>query len=178
MNAENALTKTMKLSEIISKLTGHDKALAELSADKSKATDFALASLSAEIAALKSGAVSELTQANSDLATAKASVASLTANLEKAQGEVNALGGNLKTACTSMGLEAKEGATSADMITAIQGGVSTTLAKLNIKSSAIPAAKPATSPAGESKTKTMAEYHQMNPVEASNFFKGGGKLVD
>src|SRR5579872_405125 len=71
----------------------------------------------------------QLVQANADLATSKASISSLTANLEKEQGEVNASGGALKAACTALNLEIKAGATSLEIISALQGAVSATLAK-------------------------------------------------
>jgi chromosome segregation ATPase len=84
----------------------------------------------------------QLTQANADLATANQNASTLTTNLEKAQGEVNSIGAAIKSACDEMKLEVKAGATSLEMIAAMKGGVSSTLAKLNVPVAAIPAAAP------------------------------------
>lgn len=88
----------------------------------------------------------QLTQANSDLATAKASITSLTTNLEKAQGEVTAVNAALKAACTAINLDISStlGQTNSAMITALQAGVSSTLAKLNVDPAKVPVAKPTT----------------------------------
>lgn len=144
----------MTLKEIVAKLTGHETAIADLKANKEKQNEAAITFLATEVGQLKTGAVAELAQAQSDLTTAKASVASLTtdkntANIaaEKAQGDVNAVGGALKAACEELKLELKADATSLDMVFALKGGVSSTLAKLNISARDIPTPKPTAGPA-------------------------------
>ncbi len=120
----------------------------------------------------------QLSQANSDLAESRKNVSTLTANLEKSQGEVNAIGGALNAACTSLNLEIKDGATSAEMISALKNGVSGTLAKLNVEPGKIPAAKPAVSPEAESKTKSRANFLQLSPAAQLAFVNSGGKITD
>jgi chromosome segregation ATPase len=106
----------------------------------------------------------ELTQAKADLATANAA-------LETAQGEVNAAGTALKSACSSLKLKLKDGATSAEMITALQDSVASTLAKLNVPPSAIPAAKPAAT-ASEAAGKGKTELKGRDRMIASMKIEG------
>lgn len=168
----------MKLSEIVASIAELKQTLASFVGDKAKATTEAISGFTSSLAALESGAVAALGQAGTELATAKTTIGTLTANLEKAQGEVNATGGALKSACSALKLDIKEGATSADMVAALQGGVSATLAKLNIDASKIPGAKASTAPGGDVKTKTREQYQAMNPREVQAFFQAGGRLVD
>jgi hypothetical protein len=168
----------MKLSEIVAELKSLKDTVASFIGDKTKATAEALTSFSSKLSTLETGMAAELASKTGDLAVANEKVIALSGQLEKAQGEVNALGGSLKTACTELNLSVKEGATSGEMITSLKDGVSSTLAKLNVDSKEIPKGKPATSQQVEGKTKTRAEFAQMNPLDQSNFCKAGGKITD
>ena len=141
----------MKLSEIVASLKELKETVSGFISDKTKATTDALAGFSAKLTALETGAVAEVTQKTSDLATAQTTIGSLTGNLEKAQGEVNAIGGALKAACSAMKLEIKDGATSLEMISAMQSGVTGTLAKLQVHAADIPAAAPVKGASPEAK---------------------------
>lgn len=120
----------------------------------------------------------QLTQANADLVTAKASVKSLTTQLESAQTDLNGLGGSLKAACGDLKLSVKDGATNADMITALQNGVSSTLAKLNVKQEDIPGGKATTSQQSDTNKKTLAEFKALSHEARNEFFRKGGKLAE
>lgn len=133
----------MKLSEIVAGLNELKATVAGFIGDKAKATTEALSAFSAKISTLETGAVTELGQKTADLLTAQATIGTLTAGLEKAQNEVNAIGLALKSACSAFKLDIKEGATSADMVSALQGSVTSTLAKINVPISTIPAPAPA-----------------------------------
>lgn len=169
----------MKLSEIIASVKELKETVASFIGDKAKATTEALTGFSSKLTALETGAVAELGQKTADLLTAQQTIGTLTTNLEKAQAEVNTLGGSLKTACTALKLEVKADATSGEMITALQAGVSSTLAKLNVDPAKVPAGKAAITPGSpEATKKTRAEFSALSPVARMNFIKGGGRLTD
>jgi hypothetical protein len=111
----------------------------------------------------------QLEKANGENEASKLTISTLTASLETAQNQVNAIGGQLKAACIALTLGVKEGASSAEMITALQTGVTSTLAKLQVDAAKVPAGKPANA-AGESvKKKTLddeiKERNAANPTK-------------
>lgn len=99
----------------------------------------------------------ELTKANADL-----SIANQTATTEKnradaADKKLSEIGTALKTACAALKLEAKDGATAAEMISAMQSGVSATLARLQVDPGKVPAGKPATGASTADKKMSLDE---------------------
>lgn len=170
----------MKLSEIVAEIKSLKETITSFIGDKTKATSEALGGFSAKLTNLESGAIAELSAKTGDLATAQERSVSLTTQLEKAQSEVNTLGGLLKSACAAMKLDIKEGASSADMISAMQGGVASTLAKLNVPNGAVPAGKPA-GQGGSSNTGTKMgrkDFEALTPDAKNQFFRSGGKLTE
>lgn len=126
----------MKLTEFASKILGLEKSIAGLTADKAKATEATLISLAGDVAALKTGAISDLEKTQSDYLACQGRESTATNALAKVVED-------LKAACTAMKLEIKEGATALDMVSAMQASVSTTLARLQVPLDKIPAAAPA-----------------------------------
>jgi hypothetical protein len=168
----------MKLSEIVASLTELKQTVASFIGDKAKATGEALTAFSLKLSTLETGAVAELTQKSADLITAQQTIGTLTGQLEKAQGEVNTLGGSLKSACTDLNLNVGEAATSAEMVTALKDGVSATLAKMNVNPKNIPAAKATTTQSGDEAKKSRADFAAMSPAQQLAFCKAGGKITD
>ena len=149
-----------------------------LSADKTTATDSALTALASEISTLKTSTISLLEKAETDLTAEKEVSKAAIANTAKAQGDVAGIMAALKSACESMKLAIKENATAADMILAMSDGVSTTLAKLNIKAETIPTGKQITTVAPDANTKTRKDFEAMNPAARMDFMRQGGKVVE
>jgi len=142
----------MKLSEIVAELKSMKETLTGYLSDKTKATESAVAGFQSKLTALESGTAKELETATNALVEAKTTISNANAATEKAQGEVNALGGKLKAACAALKLEIKDGATNAEMIDALSNGVASTLAKLNVSAANIPNPAPTTAsgkPAGK-----------------------------
>lgn len=142
VTAEIALTKRMKLSDIVAELKSLKDSFAGFVGDKTTA---AFTGLQSKVSAIEASVSNELATATTALTEAKTTITNANAATERAQGEVNALGGQLRAACLSLKLDIKDGATSAEMITALSNGVSATLAKLNVDASGIPAGKPTSS---------------------------------
>lgn len=97
----------------------------------------------------------QLEQANTDLATANESLKASKLALEKANTDLSVLGDALKTACSELKLEISQtlGQTPLAMVTALKDGVSSTLAKMNVKQEDIPAGKASSSQKPESNKK-------------------------
>lgn len=141
----------MKLSEFAAELKSLKETISGFISDKTKATSEALSAFSAKLTAFESGTVAELSQKTSDLTTAQQTIGTTQASLDKSIGEVSAVNAQLKAACTALSLEVKDGATSAEMIAAMQGAVTNTLAKLQVDANKVPAGT--ATKAGESNTK-------------------------
>ncbi len=149
----------MKLSEIVAELKNLKATVAKWGTDAATATADAIKDFSAKLANFETATVAELTQALADLGIANGKVTDLT----KSVGELTTANGNFKTAADAslaaldkalgeFKIEFKAETTPLEKISLLQNGVSSTLAKMNIKQSDIPAPKAASSAAPETKT--------------------------
>lgn len=134
----------MKLSEFAAELKALKETIANFIKDKASATDTALSAFSSKLTALENGATQELANKTGELVTANEKLTSIARQLETAQGEISTINSALKSACAALKLEVKDGATAAEMISAVQNGVTSTLAKLQVDSSKVPAGTPTT----------------------------------
>ncbi len=156
----------MKLSELVATVTELKNTLASFIGDKTKATSEALTAFSGKLTALETSAAAELNQKTADLTTAQASITSITSERDNAQNALTAIGTQLKTACTALSLEVKEGATSTDMVSSLQTAVTATLAKLQVDPSKVPAAVPNKN--GESPKSSAKKTLDEQVAEAKN----------
>lgn len=156
----------MKLSEIVAEVKNLKDTIAGFIKDKASATDAALSAFSAKLTTLETGASAELANKTGELATASEKLTSTAKQLEAAQGEVTAINTALKSACTALKLEVKDGATAAEMIAAMQSGVTSTLAKLQIDPGKVPAGTP-TNGAGAA-AKKMSLDEEIKARQAAN----------
>lgn len=166
----------MKLSEIVTSLNELKQTVASWVTDKTKATAEAIGLFQSKLSTLESGAVSELTQATSDLATAKLTItnlqtekASLETALTAACAAVKIEDGNVEK-ITAMAPAAK--------ITALQTTVSNTLAKLNVDPAKIPNPSAQTNPGSDAKTMKRAEFFTHSPKAQAEFVRAGGRVID
>jgi len=167
----------MKLSEIVASLTELKTTVAAFISDKTRATAEALTNFSTKLSALETGAVTELTQVQADLATAKQTIGTLEKQVESFSAVESGIKTKLDEATTALKLTIAPAATHAEKITALQDAVSTTLAKLNVDPKSIPAGKPGAT-GKESKTISRAEFGKLNPAAQSEFCKTGGKITE
>ena len=147
------------------------------------ATTAAIAAFSAELIQLKAGALTELETANASVSDLTSKLSTATTDLSAATGSLTEIKTALTSAASALKLDLKADASPVETITALQGAVTTTLAKLNVPAGSIPAPKPSDTnkPAG-GKTMTLKEFSALAPQQKMAFTKevnlGAAKLVD
>jgi predicted nucleic acid-binding Zn-ribbon protein len=137
-----------------------------------------------KVAELEAAISGELTSAHSTITALNAEKLTLTAALEKAQGEANTFGAKVKAlnekldgAVTSMKLDCKADATEEDKFSAVCGAVNAAIEKTGVDLSKLPGT-PAGGQNPKVKTLSRLEFEALPHGERSNFFKSGGKLKD
>lgn len=108
----------------------------------------------------------ELTKAQGELATAKASLIEKTAALEKSQGELVTAQAGVVTLTADVEAAKKIGSQQALMITAAQGQPPIQVLPQTATGS------------NSSETKTRADFSALSPFAKTKFIKSGGKLTD
>lgn len=120
-------------------------------------------------------AQAQLTQAQADLATAKQTIASLESKANTVSAEAKAVNDAISAALSSLKLETKADATSAEKISAIADSVSATLAKLAVDPSKLPNNKAEASKAATTATdeaKLLEQFMAItDPVKRVEFIK-------
>lgn len=124
-----------------------DRLEAELAALKSAAP--AADTRVSELTASNEATAAQLTQATADLGTARQTIGTvetlnkdLSTKLSVSEAALGAVRAKLGESVTALKLDVKAGAAPDEIISAMQAHVSTTLAKLSVDASAIPAALP------------------------------------
>jgi hypothetical protein len=152
-------------------------------ADQTKATLANITDLSYKLSLLESGALAQLESAQASVQDLTAMLTQETANLSAATDQITSIKTALTAAASALKLDLKADATPVETITALQGAVTTTLARLNISAHDIPAPKPQDNnrPAG-GKTLSLAEFNALTPQHRMAFSKeviaGQAKLVE
>lgn len=150
------------MEKILLALAALETKITSLFAAKASAeNDPKLKAATEEALALAKDASDKLATATSDLAARDAKILSLTADLEKAQGQVNAHGTEIKTLTDKLAAEAKR--------------TDETLAALGVDPKTIPAAP---APKAAAKTLNRAAFSQLSPSEKSTFCRTGGKITE
>lgn len=147
----------LTIKEILAKITGHETAIAALTAAPSQATISVLTNLSSDVSALKTSTVAALEKAESDLTAEKSAHVATAGNLTSANSAISAIAGELRAACKAMALEVAADASNSAMITSMQGAVASTLSKLQVDASKVPAGKPTTASGMPDKALTETE---------------------
>lgn len=147
----------MKLSEIVSSLNSLKDTVAGFISDKTKATAESLATFSANLTKLETGAVASLSTAQTELATSNQNLSTANTQLAASKAETAAIVSQLKASCAALSITTKDDATAAEMITAIQGAVTGTLAKLQVNAAQVPAGVPTTAAGTPAKKMSMDE---------------------
>ena len=146
--------------------------------DQSKATTASIADLSSRLSLLESGAVAKIESLEGTISALNVKLTSAETNLSAATGQLTETRNSLTAAATALKLDLKADTSPQEAITAIQGAVTTTLAKLNVPANQIPLPPAKTQPGADSKTKTLADFQALSPKAKMEFMKSGGQIVD
>jgi hypothetical protein len=143
-----------------------------------------------ELADFKADVTAQVNTLQADLLAEQGKVTDLNAKLLKAQTDLSAATGQItetKTALTAaanaLKLDLKADATPLETVSALQGAVTTTLAKLNVPAGNIPAPKPGdTGKVAGGKKMTLTEFSALTPQQKMAFTKevnlGAAKLTE
>jgi len=140
-------------------------------------------SVNGKVAELEAAISGDLSKAHETISSLNTEKTTLTAALEKAQGEANTFGAKVKAlnekldgAVTTLNLECKADATEEDKFSAVLGSVNAAIEKTGIELSKLPGA-----PAGKTvaaKTITREEFSKLGAVKQSDFCRSGGQITD
>ncbi len=147
----------MKLSEIVASLNSLKETVAGFISDKTKATADSLATFSANLTKLETGAVAGLSAAQTELAAANSNLSTANTQLAASKSETSAIVSQLKASCAALSLTVRPDATAAEMITAMQGAVTSTLGRLQVDAAKVPAGVPTTAAGTSAKKMSLDE---------------------
>lgn len=182
----------MTLQQIKTELAGLKTMVADFISGKTAASPEELSGLRGKVETIETSVNTELAQAQADLATARQTIGSvekqnleLTAKLQTAQEQVNAIGANLSGINTALDeaiatfkLEVKADAPGRDKIAALQGTVTNVLARHGIDAAALPSSQPSgTTRPGPAKI--LVEFNAItDPALRTSFYRKNKDAID
>lgn len=151
-------------------------------ADQSKATSMSLSELSSKMSFLESGAVAQVETEQASNKDLSGKMAKANEDLSAATGQLNEIKATLAAAASALKLDVRAEASPVELITAMQGAVSTTLAKLNVPLNSIPAPKPTDNNQPKGKVMSLKEFAAMPAQQRMEFARevnaGRARLSD
>lgn len=159
----------IKLSELFAKVLRLESHLAAEAKEE-------LANFKAEVTAQVNTLQAELLAEQGKSAELNSKLTQAQTDFTAASSQIGDIKNSLTEAVAALKLDLKADATPVETISALQGSVATTLAKLNVPAANIPASKPTDTGNTGVKTMTRLEFEALPHEARGAFFKSGGRL--
>ncbi|GEM_PF-3092543 len=167
----------MTLKDIVASVTEMKATIGKWVADKTAASAEAIAIFQTKLADLESGAAAALSAAQASIADLTGKLSTATKDLGAATGQITDIKSSLTAALAALKIEIKSDATALEMVSALQTGVSATLARLNVDPGKIPAGPARATQTADGKTKSRADFEALNPQAKMDFIRSGGRIL-